>query len=143
MQPPLAPPAAQAAPPTNGYAYASTQMVARINPDLPPGAPKNYGLPQLEGQGRRFFYAHDGFVPVEPGVVSVLQRVHADGELTERGGRGPKLFEIVTAAEAQGIVTEEQKRALLKNAGVGAMHAEMRAVAEQEANNRAAALEAE
>lgn len=96
-----------------------TPFVARISPKRPAGSPSNLGLPWLEGidNGRRFFTADLGFVPVGPTAAEMLKRVHCDGELTERGGQGPLLFEVLTPEQAHKIVGIEQRRAMIESAG--------------------------
>lgn len=109
----------------------TTQYVARIVPGLPPGSPANITLSMITN-GRKQFFAEQGFVPVESHVVPVLKRVHTDGRLTEQGGKGGKLFEVVTEKEAMEIVYEEEQRMLLQRSGAGGLaHAELRALAAQ------------
>ena len=92
---------------------ASMQQMARINPKRPKGSPERLTLPWLEGTDKRFFDADLGFVPVGPVAADMLKRVHCDGELTERGGEGPLLFEVVSAEHAKRIVQVEEKRLML------------------------------
>jgi len=98
---------------TTAAPVANTKFMARISPKRPKGSPARLTLPWLEGTGRRFYDADLGFVPVEPVVAEMLKKVHADGEVTERGGQGPMLFEVVTADVATKILQVEQKRVLL------------------------------
>jgi hypothetical protein len=108
----------------------ASQFVARIMPGLPQGCPKNITLSMLDGLGRKQYVEEQGFVPVEAAVVPVLKRVHMDGLLTEQGGKGAKLFEVVTEEEAMQIVAEEEQRMLLGRSGAGALqHAQLRAAA--------------
>lgn len=124
------------------HLYESTQLVARIVPDLPKGSPRNIALPMLEAyQARRFFAVDHGFVPVEKGAVPILKRVHCDGELTERGGRGPKLFEVCTAQEAATIIADEQRRVLLSNAGGSLLHAELKLLTDSHGSELTVRLE--
>ena len=81
-------------------------MRARIKPTLPKGSPERLTFPWMESLGpdaRRFFDVAHGFVPVSETQATLLARIHIDGELTERGGKGPIAFDVATIQEAQAI----------------------------------------
>lgn len=104
-----------------------TQYVARINPEMPAGTPRRIALSWLPHGEKNMFDAEDGFVQVSPRVAEQLKTVHADGERTARGGRGPKLFEVVSVQEAREIVADEERAKLLSRGGNGVIHADLRA----------------
>jgi len=104
------------------------QFVARINPEMPAGTPRRISLSWLPAGSKNTFDAEDGFVVVPGPIAAALKSVHSDGERTARGGRGPKLFEVVTVPEAQEIVAEEERAKLLSRGGNGVIHADLRAV---------------
>jgi hypothetical protein len=90
------------------------KMMVRISPERPKSAPSNLGLPWLEPLGgRRSFSAADGFVPVPPTTAELLKRVHCDGVLTELGGQGPLIFQVLTTAQADRLVKVEAHRAMV------------------------------
>jgi hypothetical protein len=100
----------------------ASPFMARIDPKRPKNAPTRLTLPWLEGHGQRFFDAELGFIPVNSIVAEILKKVHVDGVMTEQGGEGAFLFEVVTAEHARKIVAIEERRALLSaskgNAGL-------------------------
>jgi len=97
---------------------------ARLRPDQ---KLKNTTLPK--SPGRKHFNVALGFVPVTPETARYLETIHENAETTARGGKGPKAFEIVTQHEAVEIAANEQRMAVLGNAGAGLIHAELEAIA--------------
>lgn len=90
------------------------------------GKVKAITIPSLQGQ-RTSFKVEEGFVPIDPRDVEVLQAFKENAEPTWRGGTGRDLFEVKTAAEAWQIAQKEHYAAILAgthgrpNAGLALM----------------------
>jgi hypothetical protein len=67
--------------------------------------------------GRKSFKVSEGFVPVDPEDVHLLADIHEDGEPTHRGGRGQKLFQVLTHQQTFDLIQREQAQRMLAGSG--------------------------